>query len=111
MGNWKNFVKNLCLKESNVEVLRAEAERGFEDYGVYPRSVNKVGNAVVMMVRGDNEKYLVAAGDDTWLQNLKGTETEEEGLKIKVCPLSYENCNVIREIFLIRTLKPTRAGT
>ena len=27
MGNWKNFVKNFCSKESNVEVLRTEAEK------------------------------------------------------------------------------------
>ena len=99
MGNWKNFVKNFCSKESNVEVLRTEAEKGFSDYGVYPRSINEVGKALVMMARGDKEKSLVVVGDDTRLQNLKGTETEEGGLKVKVCPLSNENCNVIREVF------------
>ena len=66
---------------------------------MYPRSINEVGKALVMMVRGDKEKSLVVVGDDTRLQNLKGTETEEGGLKVKVCPLSNENCNVIREVF------------
>lgn len=99
MGNWKNFVKDFCSKESNVDVLRAEAEKGFAGYGVYPRSINKVGNALLMIARGEKEKVLVVMGEDNSLKDLKGTETEADGLKVKVCPLSNENCYVIRKIF------------
>jgi len=108
MGNWKSFVKNYCSKETNADFLRAEAEKEFSDHGVYPRSINEVGKALVMMVRGDTEKYLVVVGDDNRLQNLKGTETEEDGLKIKVCPLTNENCNVIRSIFPYTNPQPHR---
>ncbi|AGC67850.1 hypothetical protein Cst_c08510 [Thermoclostridium stercorarium subsp. stercorarium DSM 8532] len=99
MGNWKDFVKDFCTKEKNIEVLRAEAEKAFGNYGVYPRSINEVGNAIVMMARGENEKCLVVVGEDSRLQELKGNQTEENGLKVKVCPLSNENCYVIRKIF------------
>lgn len=99
MGNWKDFVKNFCSKEANVEVLRTQAEKEFSNYGVYPRSINEVGEALLMMVREEKEKFLVVIGEDNRLQNLKGTETEEDGLKVKVCALSNENCSVIREVF------------
>jgi len=99
MGNWKNFLNNFCSKENDPEVLRAEAEKGFSEYGVYPRSINRVGTSLVMIVRGNNEKSLVVTGDDVRLHELKGTETEEDGMKVKVCPLSNENCKVIRRIF------------
>ncbi|HZK26198.1 MAG TPA: tagaturonate epimerase family protein, partial [Thermoclostridium sp.] len=99
MSNWKDFLKKNNLKETKVEKLKQEAEEGFINYGVYPRSINEVGNAIIMMARGDEEKYLLVIGEDSSLQDLKGSISEQGDLNVKVCPLSNENCNVIRTVF------------
>ncbi len=99
MSKWKDFLKHFDSKEIKVETLKQEAEKGFSEYGVYPRSINEVGNAIVMMTRGDDEIFLLVIGEDSRLEDLEGTIIEQDGIKIKVCPLSNENCDVIRAIF------------
>lgn len=108
MGNWRNFVSNICSKEDNVEALRAEAEKGYPYYEVYPRSINRVGTALLMTARGEKEKCLLVIDEDERLQELEGACTEESGLRVKVCPLSNENCNVIRKVFPYTNPQPHR---
>jgi hypothetical protein len=82
-----------------ADELRAEAEKGFEDYGVYPRSLQNAGNAVVMMVRDSAGKNLVTVGDDPALNGFKGSECFMNNKRVKICPLTIENCKNLRKVF------------
>ena len=107
MSKWKDFLKHFDSKEIKVETLKQKL-KGIFRVRVYPRSINEVGNAIVMMARGDEEKCLLVIGEDSRLEDLEGTIIEQDGIKIKVCPLSNENCDVIRAIFHIPILKAIR---
>ncbi len=100
MSRWKNFLECTELKNTKFEELKAKAAEGFERYGIYSGSLNQVGNALIMMVYDDTQKYLIMIGEDARLANLNGREEIIKGEKIKVCPITNENCRVIRNIFI-----------
>ena len=99
MRDWKRFIRDYFAGEMKAEKLRSEAEKSFEEYGVYPRSIQEAGNAIVMMAWEPSGKSLVAVGDDPCLDGLEGSELTINNKKVKVCPLTNENCQIIRRIF------------
>ena len=99
MNDWKRFVRNFAVRSMKADELRAEAEKDFHEYGVYPRSIQNVGNAVVMMVRDASGKSLVAVGEDPALNGLQGSEVFMNNKRVRICPLTNENCRSIRAMF------------
>jgi hypothetical protein len=95
----KEIVKNFDFETGDIETLKVKAEKGFDKYGIYPGSINRVGNAFVMMMRTDTEKKLVCLGDDDRLAGLDGTIVPLENCSAKVCSITNYNCRIIREIF------------
>lgn len=93
------IVKNFDFETGDIETLKVKAEKGFDKYGIYPGSINRVGNAFVMMMRTDTEKKLVCLGDDDRLAGLDGTIVPLENCSAKVCSITNYNCRIIREIF------------
>lgn len=106
MRDWKRFIRNYSTGVMKSEELRSEAEKSFEEYGVYPRSIQDAGNAIVMIVWEPSGKSLVAVGDDPCLDGLEGSELMINHKKVKVCPLTNSNCKVIRRIFSYTNPQP-----
>ncbi|WP_130859386.1 tagaturonate epimerase family protein [Gracilibacillus phocaeensis] len=89
-----------------VELLTAgKRPATTEEVQVYERSLEKVGNTSVVMVKKDIEKYLVAAGSGDLLKALQGDSVGEG----KVCPLTHENAQVLNQFFTYT--KPQAFGT
>lgn len=105
MGNWRKLLEQQKL---SVENLKAEAGKNFDQYGIYPGSVQSVGDALVFMFRDEFEKGLVVYGEDNRLKGLNGSEFSINGVKTLVCPLSNANCQVMRKIFPFMNPKPHR---
>lgn len=99
MSDWKGFVRSFVIRGMTAEELRTEAEKGFDQFGVYPRSIQSVGNAFAMMARDETDKVLVTVGEDDALRRLSGSESFMNDKKVKACPLTNENCKIMREIF------------
>lgn len=108
MRDWKRFVRNYAVRGMKADELRPEAEKSFEEFGVYPRSIQNAGNAVVMMVWEPSGKSLVTVGDDPGLDGLEGQEMFMNNKRVKVCPLSNANCRIIRRIFPYTNPQPHR---
>ena len=99
MSDWKRFVRDYVVQTMKADELKAEAEKDFNEYGVYPRSIQCVGNAIVMLVRDDFGKSLVTVGDDPAVNELQGSEVIMNNKRVRICPLTNENCKIIRSIF------------
>jgi tagaturonate epimerase len=100
MENWQPFCQLISSPESQIEELREFARKNFSLYGVYPDSIHQLGNTVLFMARGEKGKCLVAAGPGHDIfANLDGIRTHAGGSDIKVCPLSNENCLLLRNEF------------
>ncbi len=102
----EKLVKLMQQQGKSVEALKAEPEKLFNLYGVYPGSVHSVGDAVVFMYRNEFEKGLFVYGEDIRLNDLKGNETVIDGIKTRVCPLTNENCDVMRKVFSFMNPQP-----
>jgi hypothetical protein len=99
MKDMKSFIRNYVVRGIRAEELKSEAEKGFERYGVYPNSIQSVGNTIVMIAQDDSGKCLIVVGDDTKLNTLAGFECFMNNKRVKVCPLTNENCKIVREVF------------
>ena len=82
----KEIVKNFDFETGDIEAMKVKAEKGFDKYGIYPGSINRVGNAFVMMMRTDTEKKLVCLGDDDRLAGLDGTIVPLENCSARFVP-------------------------
>lgn len=63
---------------------------------VYKKSLFKEKNTSIIMIKAENEKYLLAVGNDHLFQDLNG---EEYGNDAKLCPLTHENRLVLNQYF------------
>jgi len=97
---WENFCS--ILEKSNPENLsyiREDAKKNFQEYGVYPSSINYNQSAWYFLVRGDSEKKLVIYGRDEYFDKFNGETISINGNPTKVCSLDNDNCDVIRQVF------------
>lgn len=105
MGNWRELLER---PKMSLENFKAEAEKNFKQYGIYPASVQSVGDTLVFMYRDESGKGLVVHGEDGRLSSLDGSEFYINGVKTRVCPLSNANCQVMRRVFSFMNPKPHR---
>lgn len=104
--NWKELITNSDFTAMCTQSIKEKAEKGFEQYGVYPGSIQQVGSATLMMIHGDTEKKLVAIGREDCLAELDGDEFKINGLDVKECALTNKNCSVIRQLFEYTNPRP-----
>ncbi len=101
MSNWQKvfseFYKN---KTSDLAGFKKSAAENFSTYGIYPDSIHECEGSYLFILKQEKVKKLVVFGDDgKAYKAFNGQETDADGVKLKICPLSHENCLVIREKF------------
>lgn len=78
--------------------------------GVYPFSVNSVGNDYVFMAKGDTDDVIVATGD--LCNAFEGDVTVIDGVSLVVASKSHKNAEALRKLFAFtapqQVLKKTR---
>lgn len=84
MKDYKQFVPLLGAKVDPVA------------YGVYPLSVNRIGDGAVFMAEDGGETIIVAVGKD-W--DFTGVEFEVNGQPCIAAPLTHANAQQLRKLF------------
>jgi hypothetical protein len=98
--HWENFCSK--LDASNPEKLsnvRQDAKNYFQEFGVYPSSINYNQGAWYFLARGETEKKLVIYGKDEFFDKFTGIVTSINDKSTKICSLENDNCDVIRQVF------------
>lgn len=100
MIGWKAFCSRVGFDKPDIESLRKLAEEDFDNYGIYPGSINITGGSCFFTARDNDIKVLVVFGDrGEHYGKFEGGEVRLDGGNAKVCMLSNKNCRVIRDIF------------
>ena len=115
MQKWQEFCAKY-IEGANISIsdLRKIADEKFSCFGVYPDSINIKEGSYLFIARTGKNKALIVVGKgnlydrfngEELTKQCKGTHPEETGKLTdergtKVCPLSRENCAIIREKFL-----------
>lgn len=80
----------------NFDAFLPNSEQNPAEYGVYPRSVHRAGDAVVYMAKDGGQAYLIAMGTRAFegepFQNAAG----DLGVK---APLNHKNAQALRKMF------------
>lgn len=76
----------------------------FDESGIYPRSVNKVGNGFVFALKSNNIDYLVATHDLS--NNFQGENYHLDNIKYVVALPNYVNMNRLRNLLPFTKAKP-----
>ena len=69
----------------------------FQDYNVYPQSLNQFNNSWVFMIKEKEADFLVASGEVS--KEFKGDNFINEKCNYLIAPLTHENAQVLRRIF------------
>jgi hypothetical protein len=97
--SWKSFCTFKEITQLEIGKLRELAEQGFENYRIYPESLQRNGGSLFFITWDDGRKVLAVFGESLAYHELSGMETLIETGKVKICELSLENVAVIRRIF------------
>lgn len=92
MSNWEKA----CFE---IKQKGLQAREEIKSYGVYPDSLNKSNGSYIFMVRDGNQKKLVIQGGGLLFLSFSGEIGEVDNEGVKVCSLTHENCNVLRDVF------------
>lgn len=98
MKKWE-YICEQVHKMLEISDVRKLAKDGFNEYGVYPDSIEKSEGAGFFIAREESNKVLVVCGDHSLFNEFEGSESILNGQKTKVCQLSNSNCKVLRKIF------------
>ncbi len=80
-----------------VEALKNESVSEYSgEVKVYEKSLTQYDNVSLIMVRDQQQKWILAAGEGALFDELEGTVIAENG---KVCPLTHENRLVLNRHF------------
>ncbi len=80
-----------------VEYIAAGMGDSAEKYGVYPKSVNRVGETTLFMAEKDDKTVLVAVGGAQ--HGFEGEKGASGGMEYLLCPLSHRNADLLRGLF------------
>lgn len=83
MKNYLDYIKEGCPGRA-------------EDFGIYPKSVNKTGDTTVMMATGGENDVIVAVGPSVGFAGERGCVA---GHEYTAAPLTWENGCVLRRLF------------
>lgn len=102
---WKAFCKKVISDGMDVETAKREASRYFQDYGVYPDSINLIKGCVFFITKDACEKKLVIVVDELTdnakkiIGDFQGETEYIEGKMVKILPLSHPNAEALRRWF------------
>ena len=105
MGGWRNFCEKIDLNgikdTAIINGLKKEAENNFDEYHVYPDSIQTCCNAVFFIAKENGTKSLIiyGIGEDDCCRNISGKEVTLKDGNAKVCALDVANSKIIRSIF------------
>lgn len=90
--------------ESDLEKIRIHLDGNFEKYQVYANSLISEGGSFFFLAIINDQKRLVIFKESSLYAKFKGSEVSCSsagvgGEKAKICPLSHENCQALRETF------------
>mgnify|MGYP002347618548 FL=1 len=97
MSNLSEFYRAIEAGEDLATLKGRACAR--TDWGVYPDSLHVAAGTLLFMARNKAKKVLVAVEEGPIYQELEGEATTGSALKVKVCPLSVANSQVIRRYF------------
>jgi hypothetical protein len=97
--SWKSFCNTEDLMEPEIGKLRESAKKNFENYRIYPESLQRHGGSLFFITWHEGRKVLAVYGESPAYHELTGMETLIATGKVKVCELSIENAAVIRRMF------------
>ncbi len=92
---WERLIEG----HSNIEDIKVRVEKNIEKFRVYPKSIQKKGNTLFFIIKEALEKLLIIAGSDEYFKGFDGNEDKVNGVCVKVCKLTHENCVQLRELF------------
>lgn len=92
MQNWRNACA--LIKEKG-----ADAKKQIASYGIFPESLDENRGSYVFMAKDYTGKKLIVLEKGPVYKAFFGVEEECNGLSVKICDLSHENCRVLRQIF------------
>jgi hypothetical protein len=105
---WKKFCKNHISQGLNTDFLRDIARNNFNEYKVYPDSIQSLHDSFLFLAREDDSKVLIVYGMAGERYPFSGSKYTIDDLEVKVCPMSNENCDIIRELFPFTNPSPNK---
>ncbi len=103
MEAWQEIC-NILSNESNLEKIQVNLAKDFEKYQVYADSLVFEAGSFFFLAIINDQKQLVIFKDSPVFLKFKGSEVScngasSHGEKAKICPLSHENCQALRQTF------------
>lgn len=95
MEGWKVFFRD--LQGSDVCSFRDTVRVNFDKYKVYPDSIHELDNSLFFLAIDKETKVLIVTGEAG--DRFNGEKENFDGIKIKICPMDNENCNILRHLF------------
>lgn len=99
MSGWKSFCDKIKLDQINLEQLRELARSKFQEYQVYPDSIQSAAGSLFLIARDNREKFLIILSQEAFPAKFEGVEVPLANGKAKKCGLTIQNCDALREIF------------
>lgn len=99
MEGWMKFLSNHGIRDNDISSLRKLAGDNFDEYAVYPGSLQTAEGTTIFMARHADSKALLAFGGGSLYDELEGEAAEAGGRTVKVCDLSVENNKAVRRAF------------
>ncbi len=99
MNGWKSFCDKVKIDQINPDQLKELANTNFQEYQVYPDSLQATAGCLFFIARENGKKFLVIVSDGVFPVKFKGSEFNLDNVKSLVCDLTNENCDALRELF------------
>lgn len=99
MNGWKSFCCKVKSDQINLEQLKELAKANFEEYQIYPNSLQTNAGSLFFIARENGRKFLIVFSKGAFPGRLNGSEISLNNGIAKVCALTNENCNALRELF------------
>lgn len=99
MNGWKTFCSKVKINQINLDQLKKLAKTNFQEYQVYPDSLQTANGSLFFIAKENANKFLVILSQGTFPVKFNGTEVTLESGKAKLCDLTNQNCDALRELF------------
>ncbi|MGE5606342.1 MAG: tagaturonate epimerase family protein [Bacteroidota bacterium] len=99
MNGWKSFCSKVKIDQIKLEQLKELAKASFQEYQVYPDSLQTTAGSLFFIARENGKKFLVILSNGTFPGKFDGSEVNLDNSKAKVCDLTNKNCDALRELF------------
>ena len=99
MEGWRMLCNHISTADmSRIDVIKKMVAENIEKYKVYPESIYYEKGSLFFLE--ETRKVLIVYNNNPVFRELDGEKQEVNGMEVKVCGLSNENCRVLRKVFL-----------